>query len=217
MKIEEALPLLYKCVGIPFRRLFADLPEDLLTNKGNVGQLLLQKIGLSLDSALTDFDDGELKTNKSDCNGVPRETMFITQIAREIDTLVSSPPKSFEDSNLYKKIRCLVFLPVCKDSGNSEEWFFVKVVYVNLVVQRELKSCLEADYYKICDNLQQDIENSKDGFIHTSSGDFIQVRSKDSKPYHPIFSEVYNRYISNKNHAFYFKKEFMKYADKYGD
>ena len=29
MKIEEALPLLYKCVGIPFRRLFADLPEDL--------------------------------------------------------------------------------------------------------------------------------------------------------------------------------------------
>ena len=217
MTIEEALPLLYECVGIPFRRLFADLPEDLVTNKGNVGQLLLKKIGIGLDSALTDFDDGELKTNKSDVNGVPKETMFITQISKQIDTLVSSPPQSFEHSNLYKKIRRLVFLPVCKDTENSKNWFFVTVVNVNLTEQKDLRLRLKDDYYKICHKLKQDIEYGKDGYIHTSNGDFIQVRSKDTKPYHPIYSEEYNRNISNKNHAFYFKKEFINYAKKYGN
>jgi DNA mismatch repair protein MutH len=40
----------------------------------------------------------------------------------------------------------------------------------------------------------------------------VQVRSKDSKPYHPIYSNHYGRYISNKNHALYFMKSFMKDA-----
>lgn len=34
---------------------------------------------------------------------------------------------------------------------------------------------------------------------------------KDSKPYHLIYSQLYSREVSNKNHAFYFKKEYMKY------
>ena len=53
------------------------------------------------------------------------------------------------------------------------------------------------------------IETSPDRRIHTSNGQHIQVRSKDSMPYHPIYSGVYGRYVSNKNHAFYFRKEFV--------
>ena len=53
------------------------------------------------------------------------------------------------------------------------------------------------------------IETSKDGLIHTSNGTHIQIRSKDSKPYHPIYSHKYGRYVSNKNHAFYFQKQFV--------
>ena len=55
MKIEKALPILDKCIGVKFGELFSDLPSDLRINKGNVGQLLLLKIGLKLDSKLTDF------------------------------------------------------------------------------------------------------------------------------------------------------------------
>ena len=211
MKIKEALPILDNFVGVKFGELFSNLPSDIRINKGNVGQLLLLKIGLKLDSKLTDFEDGELKTNKSDSSGFPLETMFITQISRNIDTLVSKVPLEFTESNLYKKIKRLVYLPVCKEADDIEEWFFVSMFDYDLENEKNLKKILNRDYDQICKKLKFDIENSEDGFIHTSSGQFIQVRSKDSKPYHPIYSKEYNRYISNKNHAFYFKKDFMKY------
>jgi DNA mismatch repair protein MutH len=71
---------------------------------------------------------------------------------------------------------------------------------------------VELDYYSICKQLVENINNSNDKFIHTANGKYIQIRSKDSKPYHPIYSSVFKRNISNKNHAFYFKKEFMEYV-----
>jgi DNA mismatch repair protein MutH len=212
MKIEKALPILDKCIDVKFGDLFSDLPSDLRINKGNVGQLLLLKIGLKLDSKLTDFEDGELKTNKSDSLGLPLETMFITQISSIIDTLVSKEPLEFTKSNIYRKIKRLVFLPVCKESDDVEDWFFVSRFDYDLEKEKNLKKILEKDYYEVCKKLKLFIENSKDGFIHTSSGKFIQIRSKDSKPYSPIFSGEYNRNISNKNHAFYFKKDFMRYV-----
>jgi DNA mismatch repair protein MutH len=61
--------------------------------------------------------------------------------------------------------------------------------------------------------LKQHIETSADGYIHTSNGRHIQVRSKDAKDarghYHPIYSTTYGRNVSNKNHAFYFQKQFV--------
>ena len=59
MKLNEALPLLENACGKTFRELFAGHPEDLRTNKGHAGQLLLKFIGLKLDSNLRDFEDGE--------------------------------------------------------------------------------------------------------------------------------------------------------------
>lgn len=73
---------------------------------------------------------------------------------------------------------------------------------------------LKEDYYSICKQLGEHIETSADGFIHTSNGKYIQIRSKDSKPYFPIYSDKYAKHISNKNHDFYFKKDFMKYILK---
>src|ERR1051326_3413234 len=89
MKLDEALPLLQAACGKPFGQLFAGHPADLITNKGLAGQLLLRHIGLCLDSNLCDFEDGELKTNKALPCGTPVETMFITQISQQVDTLVS--------------------------------------------------------------------------------------------------------------------------------
>lgn len=213
MKVSEALPLLDKACGKRFGELFVGHPEDLRTNKGNVGQLLLLYIGLKLDCNLCDFEDGELKTNKALPNGQPLETMFITQISKNIDTLVSLNPIPFENSNLYQKIRNLVYLPVVKQSQNVADWYFVKVVNIEIDRNPKLFAKLKLDYETICNGLKHHIENSADRFIHTTNGaNYIQIRSKDSKPYHPIYSTHYNRYVSNKNHAFYFKKEFMRDA-----
>lgn len=213
MKLEEAMPALTAACGVPFRKLFAGHPEDLRTNKGNVGQLLLRYIGLKLDSNLTDFEDGELKTNKAHEDGSPRETMYITQISQAIDSLVSTPQKPFARSHLYAKIRNLVYLPVVKHTADVGDWYFVRCVRIEASPGTNLYRKLNADYDAICEGLRTHIQNSSDGFIHTTNGPhYIQVRSKDSMPYNAIYSRVYSRAVSNKNHAFYFMKSFMSAA-----
>jgi DNA mismatch repair protein MutH len=210
MKLDEAMPLLVGACGKRFGELFAGHPEDLRTNKGNVGQLLLKFIGLKLDSDLTDFEDGELKTNKAMPNGMPLETMFITQISKNFDTLVRTPLIDFSESNLCKKICSLVYLPVVKDSPNAADWYFVRCIRIHAVKGTTIYQKFQEDYEAICRGLKAHIETSADGFIHTTNGPhYIQVRSKDSMPYHPISSQVYGRDVSNKNHALYFMKSFM--------
>lgn len=214
MKLQEACEKLNKLAGIKFKDLFssADM-EEIIINKGKTGQLLELALGMKLSSADLDFEDGELKTNKCDANGKPRETVFITQISAMIDELLAQ--KKFEDTKLYKKISNILYVPVCKD-GTPDNWMFLPSIHVDLSDPKYsgLLEIWKADYYTICNQLKNHIETSQDGFIHTSNGEHIQVRSKDAKDgsgkYHPIYSNTYGRYVSNKNHAFYFKKKFVE-------
>lgn len=208
MRVVDALPILEAACGKPFREIFKDHPEDLRTNKGHAGQLLLKHIGLKLDSDLCDFEDGELKTNKADPSGQPRETMWITQISKNIDALLCNPASPFIRSPLYHKVRNLIYLPVVKNSELAGDWYFVRVVHVQAEPGTPLFTQLEEDYEAICGQLRAAV-SSGDGFIHTANGHYIQVRSKDSIPYHPIWSDMLGRPVSNKNHAFYFQKQWM--------
>ena len=209
MKLEEACNRFNKLAGIRFRELFS--PSDMnmiIINKGKTGQLLELSLGMHLSSSNLDFEDGELETNKCDSLGNPQETVFITQISSVIDELIQERP--FEQTHLYEKISNILYVPVCKD-GDPRNWMFLPSIHIDLSSPRyrELRNIWRADYYSICKQLKHHIENSADGFIHTSNGQHIQVRSKDSQPYHPIYSETYGRYVSNKNHAFYFQKQFV--------
>lgn len=209
MKLKEAQEKIIRLCNIPFSELFTE--EDFLTiikNKGKTGQLLELALGKKLDSYNIDFEDGELKSNKCDVTGKPLETVFITQIASIIDELLQK--KKFEDTHLYEKINNMLYVPVCK-VGNPRTWMFLDAIHINLTDKRfsTLLDIWREDYYSICDQLKTHIETQKDGFIHTSNGTHIQVRSKDSKPYHPIYSDTYGRFVSNKNHAFYFQKQFV--------
>ncbi|PWL53804.1 MAG: DNA mismatch repair protein MutH [Clostridium cadaveris] len=211
MKLDEAKKLIDALAGKKFGQVLKqEQMTDIIKNKGKSGQLLEITLGLNLSNTNLDFEDGELKTNKCDTTGKPLETMFITQISTMIDELLTG--KDFYESKLYKKINNLLYVPISK-VGAPSEWMFLPCVHVNLDDRRfhDLKLQLEKDYYSICNQLNEHIETSSDGFIHTSNGKYIQIRSKDSKPYHPIYSDVYAKEVSNKNHAFYFKKEFMKY------
>lgn len=213
MKLQEAQIKLREFVGIPFKDLFSfeDL-QAIVKNKGKTGQLLEMLLEKKLDSANTDFEDGELKSNKCDKNGKPLETVFVTQISSMIDDLLYDKP--FEETNLFEKINNILYVQVCKE-GTPEDWKLVQLIHIDLT-KEAFSTFLETwrnDYYSICRQLRAHIESSADGFIHTSNGEHLQIRSKDAKDsrgkYHPIYSKKYGRYISNKNHAFYFQKSFV--------
>ena len=209
MKLKEAQEKILTICNIPFSELFedADFPM-IIKNKGKTGQLLEMALGKKLDNCNLDFEDGELKSNKCDASGKPLETVFITQIASVIDELLEEKP--FEETHLYEKISNILYVPVCK-VGNPRDWMFLDAIHIDLSNPRfsSLLKIWENDYYSICRQLKDHIETSRDRYIHTSNGSHIQVRSKDSKPYHPIYSEIYGRNVSNKNHAFYFQKQFV--------
>lgn len=93
MRLEEACRRFNELAGIRFGDLFS--PTDMnmiIINKGKTGQLLELSLGMHLSSTNLDFDDGELKTNKCDAAGNPRETVFITQISSVIDELIQERP-----------------------------------------------------------------------------------------------------------------------------
>lgn len=189
----------------------ADL-EGIIVNKGKTGQLLEIVLGMQNSPNPLDFDDGELKTNKCNKSGHPMETMFITQIMSIIDELIQY--RDFYETHIYNKIRNLLYVPICKE-GTPDNWVFLPYTHVQLESPRfqQIKCQLEKDYYSICKQINEHVQSGRG--LHTSSGIFIQIRTKDSKPYRPIFSRVYNEYVSNKNFAFYFKKEFMLNIQRY--
>ena len=192
MKLGEAQHRIETLAGIPFSEYLS--PEQIqdammILNKGKTGQLLELTIGLKLSNTTLDFEDGELKTNKCNRLGQPKETMFITQISSMIDELLSK--RAFQDTKLYEKSRRLLYVPISKD-GSPADWMYLKPVNVDLSLPKYnlLAKQLEADYYDICDQLNVQLSESDKSMLHTASGKFIQIRTKDSKPYHPIYSNL---------------------------
>ena len=213
MKLMEAQTRISKLANIPFKEyLSKEQVQDAMMriNKGKTGQLLELTIGLKLSNPTLDFEDGELKTNKCNRMGKPLETMFITQTASMIDELFAK--RKFQETKLYKKLQRILYVPISKE-GSPEEWMYLSPVQVDLSLPKYalLAEQLEEDYYHICDLLNEQLSRSDNANLHTANGKYIQIRTKDSKPYHPIYSHIYQREISDKNRAFYFKKEYMKY------
>lgn len=214
MKLKEAESIINQIANKPFGTLIQDETAfvDIVKNKGKAGQILEKIIlHLKLSNTLHDFEDGELKTNKCDSSGNPLETIAITQISGSIDDLINK--SSFEDSRLAQKIKNFLYVPIVREN-DSHSWFFMTPIHIDFseskyeVIWKQLKR----DYYTICDKIANDIKTK--GKISTSNGKFIQIRTKDSIPYNPIFSTIFNQYVSNKNYAFYFQKDFIKAIKK---
>lgn len=207
LTIKSAKKKILKNCNKPLKEL---VPEDtdfdeFNRNKGKTGQLLELAIGKSLDNKPKDFKDGELKTYKAKEDKSAKETIAITQISsNNIDDILEEKP--FTKSSLYNKVKNTLFVPTLKE-GNPKDWEFLDAIQVNLKKDKSLRRELKKDYEKICKETKQNIENGDT--LHTVSGKYLQIRSKDTKPYHKVHSEKYNRDISNKNYAFYFKKDFI--------
>jgi len=219
MKLKKARAILKKVAGKEFSQIFT--PQQLnqisnnTTNKGVVGQVLELSLGLTNNSNTLDFVDGELKTNSCDKLGKPKETVAITQISSEIDQILSVD--RFKSSKLYKKITKLLFVLVYKEKSLPvEQWRIVDIIYINLKNPFNMKILwqLKRDYSEIRRQMKEQIEVGGDGLLHTANGKYLQIRTKDSAPYSPIFSNIYGREISSKNFAFYFQKSFVHELQK---
>lgn len=207
MRTVEALPILQAACGVPFRELFKGHPHDLTTNKGHAGQLLEKYVGLKSGSHLTDFEDGDLKTNKTAPDGTPLETIAVTQIGGTIEGLVSSPPRQFLGSPLAQKLDNLLIVSIVKQ-GSAPDWYLLDVYHISLARSPILRAQFESDYLEICSGMRSSIMSG--GSIKTTNGKYLQIRSKDSAPYKPIYSKEFGRAISNKNYAFYLQKIFVQ-------
>lgn len=214
MKIAEAKEKLRPFIGVKFSELMIDHNIDnIKINKGMTGQLLEILIGSKNSPARLDFEDGELKTNNSLALGQPKESMFIMQAMSVIDELYEK--KDFYKTDLYRKIDHFLYVPVCK-IGRPKDWYFIDVIDVSLndPLMREVKLQLEKDYYKVCEDAHK--HTVEQGGLHTIEDVlYLQIRTKDHRDkktssYHPIFSKIHNKHVSNKNFAFYFKTKFMK-------
>lgn len=80
---------------------------------------------------MTDFVDGEPKTNKADTDSAPLETMFISQISSNFDQLISDQI-SFGDSWIYQKIKNLLYVPICKVGNDSDQWYIQSADHVQI-------------------------------------------------------------------------------------
>jgi len=203
--LAEALELLRSYAG----RKVGDFATPSLINKGSAGQILEEAIGLRLSSDLLDFSDGELKTNKF-LKGKPAETVAITQLGHVIPEILNNTP--WEKTSVARKIGSFILLPVHKDSSNPEDWTYGKAVHVNSKDFPIQYSKLGEDYKYVSEKIRSTVLAK--GELHTFNGpyEYLQIRSKDSKrpdgTYNPI--TVNGRQISNKNYAFYFRKDFLE-------
>jgi len=209
MKIEEGWERVQKIIGL---KVSDYVPEQYITqmriNKGRAGQLIEKAIDLPSNTRLKDFEDGDLKSYKAKSDGTPMETMAIHQLSHEeIDFMIERKP--YEESLIHIKIERLIVLGICKEAQDPADWEIVCGHLVDCRIGTEWFLKLKDSYNQINDVFIQHL-TSGDGMFHTSSGDYMQIRTKDSKPYNPRYSSILGRDVCNKRIAFYFQKTFMK-------
>ena len=212
MQINEGYSILSQIPAKPFGEMFsAEEMKDIRKNKGKAGQLLeTATLHLGLSNRHLDFEDGELKSNKVKADGSPDETMFICQISKMFDSLMAEnlDPRT---TDIYDKIRNMIYVAVDKSSENEADW---KVHHCKLVKESDIRF---HKFYEQCANDISDIFsqvknklNNSNEMLHTTNGKYLQIRSKDTKPYHPIYSNVFSRNVSDKNFAIYMTKAGIK-------
>ena len=163
---------------------FSKLPKP-SRNKGSRGQLLELALGIPNSSKLTDLVDGELKSFTKG------ESIAVTQLRHTLPEIFNNTP--FNKSKLGIKISRTLY--VAFDRNNN---------FLGTATHTETNPLIESDYNQICDY----IRNTTTLNTFTGSNKVLQIRTKDSKPYHPIIWE--GKQLSNKGFAFYLTGRYAK-------
>jgi hypothetical protein len=209
MKTETAFHKISEIADIPFRNLpaYQDYQEVVngKTNKGYAGQFLLLTLGLPLDTALNDLEDGEIKTTILK-NNMTKEWVPITQVGHLLDEITENT--SWTSTKVYKKIENFILVPCHKNSKNFQEWSFAKPIMVSLNQNQKLAKAMAEDYNDIAEEISRIIHGRK--ILRTINGRnyLMQIRTKDNHPYYPI--NYRGQVVSNKKYAIGFTTRFIR-------
>jgi len=127
-------------------------------NKGAVGHLLEEKVGIPRSSACLDCSDGEIKVVpfKKLKNGrlVPKETIAVTMMEKEFS--------DFEESRCFKKMKRMLVIPYLREGDN--------IVFYNptlIELNGKLFELIKADYDLI-----------RTSPLQSKIGKYLQTRTK---------------------------------------
>ena len=163
---------------------FEALPKP-RKNKGVRGQLLELALGIPNSSKLTDLVDGELKSYTKG------ESVAVTQLRHTLPEIFNNTP--FNKSKLGIKISRTLYVAFVRNNN-----------FLGTATHTKTNKMIEQDYNDICDF----IRNTTTLKTFTGRNGILQIRTKDSKPYHPIKWE--GKEISNKGFAFYLTGRYAK-------
>ena len=185
MKVKEAIPIIEKLLNKPFSVLD-------LADKGSAGKVLERLTGLNHSNKVTDFDDGELKTNDwySD-DKKSKETIKVRQFSSSnISELIGDDAKEFEKSETFKKLKNTLYVTTvrhlrCKVPLPRKDWYFGHLFHITFEEYPKLFEIFKSDYDFCCKTLKLYLKiYNKYPHIypfHTISGKYLQMRTAGSK------------------------------------
>ena len=168
-------------------------------NKGERGQALELILGIPNSSALTDLEDGELKTF------TVGESIAVTQLGHCLNEIINNCV-GFTESKLGEKLQQTIYVAFY----SSGQYAGSKLLNKNLDETHYQK--LEEDYTFICGAIREAYKNKiRIGTIN-GPNNLLQIRTKASKNaygnYKPLIFQGVE--LQNKGMAFYLKSHFGK-------
>ena len=213
MTLQEGLEILKQIPNKPFDEIFIGQDmSDIIKNKGKTGQLIEKVIlKLNLSNTHLDFIDGELKTNKCKNNGEPDETVAVCQIASIIDEMIDDN-FNINDNYIIQKLNNMIYLRIDKSNISPIKWKCFAPQHVTNINKKYSNwyAQVQKDLKEICSYIKNVCKTGSQLHSTKGPGHYIQIRTKDSCPYHAIYSKKYNKTISDKNFAIYITKDGLK-------
>lgn len=176
---NEARQALDPVVGVPFKELAEvleiSLPKDPRKRKavaGDIAEKLLEIAKNSIPKADLQALGTEVKTVSLNTKSTPREWTKITHF--NIETVSSQP--DFRRSEVFKKLRCVLFVPIMKADNNRPDFWHLRPPFLWLPTEDQLE-VLETDYVKI----QGYAAERKWQGLSGRSGKFLSLKTSDAK------------------------------------
>ena len=168
---------------------FTTLPKP-RKNKGVRGQLLELALGIPNSSKLTDMVDGELKSYTKG------ESIAVTQLKHVLPEIFNETP--FKDSKVGRKLSNTLYVGFDRDNN------FLGTAKINYTDNKLIAD----DFEYISHVIRFRYLTGQQLNTITGLNKILQIRTKDSKPYHPV---VWNGHtLKNKGMGFYLTGKYAK-------
>lgn len=147
------------------------LPQELTRAKGLVGQLIEQVLGANAGiQAKPDFMAiaVELKTIPINNQGKPIESTYVTTVP-----LLAMGSQCWRDSNVYKKLACVLWLPI-----QADETIAIKQRQIGSALLWNLPPAIEKILQQDWEELMELIAIGEVESITAKQGTYLQIRPK---------------------------------------